>query len=1042
MEEIVREIETMASALVMLEEEEPSATWEGLYTGAMRIHDLLLAKGDIASAELAEKIGALFRLLARGEVPTTNAVLTHIHKIFPLLHASVTGLRPDPSSLKEVLAHASLFLRDFTASEELPDPAVVGEEAIEEEFLHEIEARIEAFENRLFAVVPPERDPEVVRAIFREIHTLKGEAGIVGLKALSDFCHQIESVIEPARHGRLLLTGDVVDALLEMARHARTILRRGASLSPPSNRDWQPALERLVAATRPAVLPEGEARPSSLPSEPGEEEDFFAEALPPEGKGEEATPIPSSEERESSPPEEEIEDELPTVALGIGDLDRLIELAGEVSSVGSRLADHPYLQSHPDLLAEIQMLSHSCRALEEFSARLRMTPLKPLFYRFQRAAHDAARQNRKRISLHMEGASTAVDRTAIDPLTVALLHLARNAVDHGLETPEERRKAGKSERGQLLLRAYPAETDVIIEVQDDGRGLDFEAIRAKAVALGLIQPQTPLSEEETKRLIFHPGLSTAKKVTGVSGRGIGMQAVEESLQQLRGHIEIETRRGEGTLFRLRFPAALTAFQGLLTRVGNTIIAFPAASVRETLRVRPEDVGTVEGRGQVVTIRGIVVPLLHLGLHLQMAYTAKDPSQGVVALLEDGRRLCAVFVDEILAMRQIVVRPLEGALGRIPSLSGIAILPDRRVALVVESRRLLDAVSVEASDAFRAAADRHANAERQIETVRIGENAVGMIDFAIRCRNGAGTKDHLFAINAFKAREFVPATTLTSLPHAPPGFAGMLLLREKTLPVVSLAVLLGFLSDAERNSEWEKIIVVCEFAGTTVGFLVHHVNRVSYISWSDILPPPATGGLFRMEYVVGAILVERLREGKRSSYERNVEGEPKAGGEVVFVLDFERIVQQVLRLYREMGGELSGVQRRKDRNRILLVEDSSLIRHATAKALREAGMEVIEAENGQDALDRIQAMLREAEAKGESIFSYLDLILSDIEMPRLDGYTLAATVKKDPRLRVLPVLLHSSLTNETMVARAREVEADGFVPKCDPKELAAQLRKYL
>lgn len=302
---------------------------------------------------------------------------------------------------------------------------------------------------------------------------------------------------------------------------------------------------------------------------------------------------------------------------------------------------------------------------------------------------------------------------------------------------------------------------------------------------------------------------------------------------------------------------------------------------------------------------------------------------------------------------------------------------------------------------------------------------------------------------------MPLTKLRSIPGSPTGFAGMMMLRDTTVPVVHMGVVLGLMSEYERREEWEQIVLICEFSGKTVGFLVSSVERVSYISWEDIMPPPSTGGLIQIEYVVGTILMSKLKgtlankqavegNGTVAADGRATRPDPTAEeAQVAFVLDFERIVGNVLELYGDMGSELGNMGgERRDGVRVLLVEDSPLIRKQTNKALSAAGITVIEAGDGQEAWDKIEELRQEADAQKESIFTRVDLVLSDIEMPRMDGYTLTYNIKHDPVLRVLPVLLHSSITNDSMISRATEVEADGFIPKCDPKELADQLKKYL
>ena len=576
------------------------------------------------------------------------------------------------------------------------------------------------------------------------------------------------------------------------------------------------------------------------------------------------------------------------------------------------------------------------------------------------------------------------------------------------------------------------------------------AIHAKAVAMGKVAADAVLSPEEIADLVFLPGLSTARKITGLSGRGVGMEIVRESIDSLRGKVEIKTVPGEGSTIRMRFPLTVAAMEGMLIRVGKNVLILPVAQVRECYRAKKEEIGAIEGRGVIVTIRGVVIPVLFLGEEFGFEGDARNPEDGVLVVVEVGELLTAVLADETLGARQVVIRALDGPLANLPLVVGTAILPDRSIGLVVETSRLTDKVSVAAAKALSEASRKQAAGSREIDTVAIGSNQVGVIDFAVfaPAESGAGRREHVFAINAFKTKEFVQVDELRPLPNAPPGFAGVMLLRNRTIPVVHMGVVLGLMRGDERRSEWEKIVLVCEFAGQTVGFLVARVNRVSYISWSDIMPPPSSGGLIQLDYIVGSILMSKLK-GTLSGREpgaaaRNGGGDP--GGDaarVAFVLDFERIVGNVIQLYGDMGAELGDMGAgHKGGVRILLAEDSPLIRKKTVKALSAAGITVVEAGDGQDAWDKIREIQKEAAARGETIFSHLDLILSDIEMPRMDGYTLTYQLKHDPSLRVLPVLLHSSITNDNMIRRANEVEADGFIPKCDPKELAEQLRRYL
>lgn len=1096
---VAMRIATLASDFVMRDAENPQ--WGELGVSAAKLRDLLIEEKQVAAAELTGVMADLCRFMAEDEAADSRAVVPLLDKLLGQMQMIGEQGHIDQSRLKEAVAQANLFLRDQQEAPRENNPALQESAGVEEEFLLEIETRINDLEHRLFSMKPGERDPETVRAVFREFHTLKGEAGIIGLKSLSSFYHVVESAIEGARHGGLVLTDDVIGALQELTHISRHLLRGEdvPSTAPSNIAAVQKRLEQasLAASVDAAQEPQEEPGPEDLAAAAMDAEAFFAEAEDDEvegASGEEAADAPEMMSEPLPPPlpqpptpiqagvalsapspavvagtaggsaksssvmtravtDAQIEGESPdavqverlnSITMDVRRLDQLMELVGEVALLGNQLAQNPDLLKIAALSIQVQDFNRSCRSLQELSAGLRMTPVQPLFHRVQRAAFESARQVHKRVDVKISGGDTEVDRVVIDRLTAAMVHLVRNAVDHGLEQPADRLAAGKPERGLVQLKAYRTDSDVVIEMSDDGRGIDTEAIRKRVAERGLLPNPETASEKELIDMIFSPGFSTARSVTGISGRGVGMGVVKESIDSLRGRLEVQNHFGQGAQFTLRFPVALAAIEGLLVRLGGSMLILPVMSVRETFCVEPGHVHTVEERGTVVTIRGVVVPVLRMSEYLDISGDSERVEDGVLVILEEEDRLVAVLVDEVLDTRQVIVRQMTGELQSLEAVTGAALLSDRRVALVLDARRMLDRVHVMAGREFREASDRQVMAGANVETVDIGSNAVGMIDFVVRGDRGGKNKDYVYAINAFKAREFVPVSELTKMPSMPRGFAGMLLLREHTVPVVALSVLLGLVDDDKRHADWEKIIVICEFAGQTVGFLVTHVNRVSYISWNEILPPPDTGGMIAMEYIVGTVLMKSLREDSRGGQVIQAGSRPDEcdQADVAFVLDFERIVQQVLHLYDEFGPGLDSVQQRKTENTILLVEDSPLIRRQTAAALTQAGINVLLAENGKAALDMVRGLMQKATEENGSIFNYLDLVLSDIEMPTMDGYTLTTHIKRDPDLRLLPVLLHSSITNDTMVNRGKDVGADGFVPKCDPQELVAQLRRYL
>ena len=1121
-DKVSQKISALSTDLAVAISLNDAQAWDELAGVCSSINTDLINEAEFILSDIVARAKDIFEHLAKNHPTNIDTEVSHLLNLISILSSAVEDHTYDQALAREVVANTDLFLSDLEDIKESskPEPAV----EIDEEFMQEIEGRIERLETLLFDVLEDGcYDIEGCKDIFREFHTLKGEAGILGLTALSSFWHSVEEVIQDARSGELTFSRNVVDTLLQMVKFGRDLLRKGI-LSPEQIDESQSILEKLnnlvvngdIQDSQPVSdaaaslqTPDNDSAPeaTTLPAEEENEEeedvvdDFFTmqpddNTPQPITQSEAATTIPA----ESEYPEAFLENDLPQTAktgsttptatpdtvpetlqsthgkseakanadakvtagdehgqlhpqriieekgvetyslrnvqIEVKKLDELLDIVSEVSLIGSHLSANTEISSIPAASGDLQDLLRFCRTLNDMASSFRMTPIAPLFHRIQRAANDAARAIGKQVNIVLEGQDTKVDRIVIEKLSAALIHLVRNSVGHGIEAAGRRRELNKSPVGRLHLTARQAGADIIIEFSDDGSGIDLNKIKEKALSSGCISKSDNLKDQEIVNLIFSSGFSTSEAVDGISGRGVGMSIVQQSMDSLRGRIEIDNHPGEGATFRLRFPVALAAVEALLVTLGDNIIAIPVQSVRETFKLDKEQLSTVEGRGNMVNVRGIIVPLIRMSDFLGIQGT-RDVASGVMILVDEGDKLAAILVDDVMETRQVVIRPLEGQLRDIPEITGCALLSDRQISLVLDTRRIIEKTYIASGSAYSAAGAIKAASERKVEIVTIGSNAVGIIDFMVKSRKADGSiKQHKFAINAFKTREFVPVSTLTQVPDMPEGFAGMLLLREETIPVMSLDKLLGLSQNPNPSDEFEKIIIICEFSGVTVGFIVTEVNSVSYISWDNITPPPQGGSLVALNYVIGTILMSDIDTASRHQTEQ------KYGGEITLLLDFEQIVQQVIDLYGDIGESLSEITLRKDITKILLVEDSPLIRRETARALEEHNIQVLQAGDGLEAQGILEELYKKSKTEKKSIFNYLDLILSDIEMPRMDGYSLTQFIKEHPDLRLLPVLLHSSLTNDTIVQRAKEVHADGFVPKCDPEKLVEHLKKYI
>jgi two-component system chemotaxis sensor kinase CheA len=367
-------------------------------------------------------------------------------------------------------------------------------------------------------------------------------------------------------------------------------------------------------------------------------------------------------------------------------LDKLIDTIGELV-IAQSMAQEEF-----DTLAALNgrhslalpELSKISRDLQELSLSLRMVPLAGTFQKMTRLVRDLSRKLGKPVELELHGEETELDKTVVDRLGDPLMHMVRNAIDHGLEpSAADRLAAGKPAEGLITLRAYHQGGNVYIELTDDGRGLDKDRILRKAVEKGIVSEGQRLTDTEIYALIFAPGFSTAAAVTDVSGRGVGMDVVRRNVEALQGNILIRTQFGKGTTFTIRLPLTLAIMDGLMVGLAGDVYVFPLLSVVESFRPKPADVHTVAGHGEALTVRGEVVPLLRLYRLLGRPPSATEPTQALVVLVEDQGKKYAVLVDELLGQMQAVVKSLDANYKRVDGLAGATILGDGRVAMILD-----------------------------------------------------------------------------------------------------------------------------------------------------------------------------------------------------------------------------------------------------------------------------------------------------------------------------------------------------------------------
>ena len=372
-----------------------------------------------------------------------------------------------------------------------------------------------------------------------------------------------------------------------------------------------------------------------------------------------------------------------TVRVDRDRLDKMINQIGELV-IGTSMVEQDWSRFHPDMeSAALVQLGKIVRDLQEMSLSLRMVPIAASFQKMTRIVRDLSHRLGKQIHLETEGEETELDKTVVDQIGDPLLHMVRNSVDHGIELPEERIAAGKSPEGTICLKAYHQGGNFIIEIQDDGKGLDRDRILRKAIERGIVSEHDNLSDEDIYGLIFEAGFSTAEQVTDVSGRGVGMDVVRRNVEALQGSISIRSQKGKGCRMIVRLPLTLAILDGLLVRVANDSYVIPLLSVVESINQKDRDIKAVLSKGEVITLRGEIVPLLRLDRILNLRQSHDNTDSNLLVIVEDQGRKYSLAVDELLGQQQVVIKNLEANFQKVPGVAGATILGDGRVALILD-----------------------------------------------------------------------------------------------------------------------------------------------------------------------------------------------------------------------------------------------------------------------------------------------------------------------------------------------------------------------
>jgi two-component system chemotaxis sensor kinase CheA len=582
------------------------------------------------------------------------------------------------------------------------------------EFLSESAEGLNRVDQILMNVERDGVNSDTVNSLFRVFHTVKGTAGFLDLTEIISLAHDTETMLNKCRENTLVLKGAVVDlvfdatsALREMLAGVRAGIEAGTGFS--HREGLGELLKRIEVVTEGGSLPEKEVPIAEQGEKLGEvithppigvapeavEKALQHQAATGRRLGEELVALGEAEpaqvaqalraQSRVAPPEQEGPLKLKeTIKVDLERVDSLVEMIGELVVVESMVVNAPEISKASSVRVRncLAQLAKVTRDLQDVGMRMRMVPVAGVFQKMARLVRDLSRKSGKQVRLATSGESTEMDRSMVEQIADPLVHMIRNACDHGLEPSEVRTAAGKAPVGQVRLSAYHEGGSVVIEITDDGRGLDKAAIVKKAMEKGLISSADGMSEAEIHGLIFAPGFSTAAKVTEISGRGVGMDVVKRNIDAMRGRVLITSTLGEGTKFKLVLPLTLAIIDGMLVACGTERYVIPTLSIVESIQPDRKMLVSLAQRKEMINLRGEILPLLRLNRLFGLPGAKSDPTEALVVVVEGVGRRLGLLVDEVVTQQQVVIKSLGEGMGPAQFVSGAAILSDGRVGLIL------------------------------------------------------------------------------------------------------------------------------------------------------------------------------------------------------------------------------------------------------------------------------------------------------------------------------------------------------------------------
>ncbi len=891
------------------------------------------------------------------------------------------------------------------------------------EFVNESREHLAGIESQLLDIEEggANADLELVNEVFRSIHSIKGAAGFMGFATLGKLAHELENVLNLVRNRQLVPTSPIVDILLKAADKLRSMIDDIEHSNEADISIHLDALERIIAGLIDEETPVNAVQTQAETTTTDE-----VEPKPPAARiaAEVAEAKPEAVEIQDTPknkpavptsaPLEPLRNTATTadssIRVGVGVLDRLMTLAGELVLSRNQLLQTLGAKDLAKFDAVSARVDQVTTDLHETVMQARMQVVGTVFNRFPRVVRDLSSQLGKQCDLKIEGAEVELDKSIIEAIGDPLTHLVRNAVDHGVESPQQRQAAGKAAKATVVLRAYHQAGKVNISISDDGAGIDAAKLKEKAVARGLLSPEQArtMNDREALGLIFRPGFSLAEKVTDVSGRGVGMDVVKTNIERVGGNVTVETTIGAGTTVCVNLPLTLAIIPCLIVHSGGNRYAIPQSSICELVRVKRKEAASRIQRMknvEVLRLRGTLLPLVRLEAALGHA-PANGANPPVVAqnivVAEAGHTRFGLVVDGLHDSEEIVVKPLGRHMRKCSCLAGATILGDGQAALI------LDPAGIAAFSKLRAPEEDSRDTANGRATA-----AKGDVQNLLLFRNDP-SEQFAIPMHLVARLERVRSAQIDSV-----GGSKVLQYRGGSLPLLSLEELIS--ARPMPESDWLQVVVFATRGtgcpgGREVGLLIREIIDIHTTAAA------IDGTLFRQPGVIGSMVIEGKTTRLLDLFELTSAAHP------------DWAVQKEASGTRSTGcpGD-TGCPGGSRVETILLAEDSDFFRQRMTEILEAAGYRVVACPDGAAAWQTIQ--------DPNQVF---DMVVTDLEMPHVDGFELIRRIRQHPSVAQLPVFAVSSLASEEDQQRARQAGVDEYHIKLDRETLvaavAAQMQK--